>query len=88
MIHVKVRFFPQAVPEQVELELEAGSSVETLLMRVRERVGRDSAKVAFFRKPDQMIVLLNGRVIHASAGWKTPLQEGDEVSFLPPMAGG
>jgi len=88
MIHVRVRVFSQAVPDQEELELGDGSSVETLFMRMRERLGREGLKVAFFSNPDSMIVLLNGRVIHALAGWKTLLQEGDEVAFLPAMAGG
>lgn len=93
MIHVKIRVFSQAVPDQVELELGDGSSLEVLLGRVRERVSREISglknnKIAFLRNPDSIIVLVNGRGIHNLAGWKTLLREGDEVSFLPAMAGG
>ena len=33
-------------------------------------------------------VLVNGRNVHFLAGLDTPLQEGDEVIFIPPAAGG
>ncbi len=33
-------------------------------------------------------VLVNGRNAHFLAGLDTPLQEGDEVIFIPPAAGG
>ena len=93
MIHVRVRVFSQAVPDQVELELEDGSSLEALLGRLREKVSRENAgvndnKITFLSNKGNMIVLLNGMFFYALAGWKTILQEGDEVSLIPAMAGG
>jgi molybdopterin converting factor small subunit len=93
MIGVKVRLFSQATPEEVELKLEEGSSMEVLLLRLRERVWRKSAGprnelMTFLNNTDSMIVLLNGMGIFVLAGWKTILHEGDRVTFLPAMAGG
>jgi molybdopterin converting factor small subunit len=93
MIQVKVKIFSQAIPDYFEVELDDGSSVETLLIRIRERVVRESSgsgshKVAFVNNAGSLVVLLNGLSIFALSGWKTTLQEGDEVSLLPMVAGG
>jgi len=93
MIRVKVRIFSHALPDQVELELEGGSSLETLLLRVKERIRKGNLKdrsnqLAFLNNTGSMIVLLNGMSIYSLSGWKTTLNDGDEVSFLPMVAGG
>jgi molybdopterin converting factor small subunit len=93
MIQIKVKIFSQAIPDYFEIELDDGSSVETLLTRVRERVvqessGSGSHKIAFLNNTGSLVVLLNGLSIYALSGWKTTLQEGDEVSLLPMVAGG
>jgi len=93
MIHVRIRVFSQAIPDQLDLELDDGSSVEVILERVREEMSRENPgvsndQIAFLNSRDNMIVMLNGMVIHALAGWKTILQEGDQVTLLPAMAGG
>lgn len=88
MVHIEVRIFHRAMPEKIELELGDGNSVETLLMRIKESVKAERNMVAFLSNADSLIVLLNGMSIFASDGWKTILHEGDEVSFLPMVAGG
>jgi molybdopterin converting factor small subunit len=93
MVHVKVRIFYQAMPDHGVLELDEGSSVETLLMRVRERAQMERSDtrnviLAFLDNTGSLIVLLNGMSIYSLSGWKTVLHEGDEVSFLPMVAGG
>lgn len=93
MVHVKIRIFYQAMPDQGVLELDDGSSVETLLMRVRERSQKERSDtrnviLAFLDNSGSLIVLLNGMSIYSLSGWKTILQDGDEVSFLPMVAGG
>jgi molybdopterin converting factor small subunit len=37
---------------------------------------------------DGTVVLVNGRNILSLAEWDTQIQEGDEISFLVPVAGG
>lgn len=93
MIHVKVRIFSQAIPNKSEIELKEGSSVETLLARIKEKaiqetLGSDSNKIAFLNNTSTLIVLLNGLSIYSLSSWKTILREGDEVSLLPMVAGG
>ena len=93
MIHVKVRIFSQPIPNKSEIELEDGSSVETLLARIKEKaiqetLGSDSNKIAFLNNTSTLIVLLNGLSIYSLSSWKTILREGDEVSLLPMVAGG
>jgi molybdopterin converting factor small subunit len=92
MIHIKTKIFSQAIPDYSEIELEKGSSVETLLTQVRERAALEnpagSHKTAFLNNTNGLVVLLNGMSIFALSGWKTGLRDGDEVSFLPMFAGG
>lgn len=93
MIHVKTKIFSQAIPDYSEIDLEEGSSVETLLSRVREWVALEnpaagSHKMAFLNNTNGLVVLLNGMSIYALSGWKTRLRDGDEVSLLPMFAGG
>jgi len=93
VVHVQVRIFYQAMPDQGVLELDDGSSVETLRMRIRERVQEECSDMrnvilAFMDNTGSLIVLLNGMSIYSLSGWKTILHEGDEVSFLPMVAGG
>ena len=93
MVHVKARIFSQAMPDHVQVELDDGSSVETLLMRVKEQANKaisdtQDAKIAFLNNTGSLIVLLNGMSIYSLSGWKTVLHEADEVSFLPMVAGG
>jgi molybdopterin converting factor small subunit len=93
MIHVKAKIFSQAIPDYFEIDLEESSSVETLLIRIREWVvlensGSRSHKMAFLNNTGGLVVLLNGMSIYTLAGWKTTLRDGDEVSLLPMFAGG
>ena len=94
MIHVYVRIFSQAIPDRVEIGLEDGSTVESLLSRTKERVHQETpkageSKIAFLNNTGSLVVLLNGMSIYSqAAGWKTLLHDGDVVSFLPMFAGG
>ncbi len=88
MVHVKVRIFHRAAPGKIELELEDGNSVETLLMQIKEKAEPEQNMMAFLSNPDSLIILLNGMSIFSVDGWQTMLREGDEVSLLPMVAGG
>jgi len=93
MVHVEVKIFSQAIPNKTQFELGDGSSVENLLEQIRERISRgnpevSSDKIAFFNNKGSLVVLINGISIYALTGWKTLLQERDEVSILPMVAGG
>jgi len=93
MVHIRVRIFSQAMPDQTEMELHDGSSVEMLLLQIKEKVSQENpevrdSKIAFLDNTGSLIVLLNGMSIYSLSGWKTVLHEADEVSFLPMVAGG
>ena len=90
---VKVRVFSQAMPDQIKVPLGEGTSVEGLLAELKAMTAKESEairdkRLAFLSNAGSLIVLLNGMSIYSLSGWKTVLQHGDEVSFLPMVAGG
>ena len=93
MIEVKIKIFSRPLPEISEFLVEDGTSVGALLSRVQQEAeeGRSEEakrKTAFLKNPAVLVVLMNGQSIYAFSGWKTSLHDGDEVSFLPMVAGG
>ncbi len=82
MVRVRVLFFGPlreitGVPEE-EFEVEEGASLGALFDRYAERHPRMAAM-------RDSIVLARNREFSLSS---TPLAEGDEVAFLPPVSGG
>jgi molybdopterin converting factor small subunit len=63
--------------ELVDLTLPAPASVLDVLSRLRALPGAD-------RLPDRPLAAVNQ--VHARPD--TPVADGDEVAFLPPLAGG
>lgn len=63
---------------ELDLELPAGATVSDLVTGLRSRGG------AWTSIPVAPAVAVN----HAVAPLDTPLAAGDEVAFLPPVAGG
>ncbi|UCC85150.1 MAG: molybdopterin converting factor subunit 1 [Gemmatimonadota bacterium] len=63
--------------EQIELELPQGSTLGALIDDVRARAG-DAAL------PRQLVAAVNREY----ASVETVLHDGDEVAFIPPVAGG
>jgi MoaE-MoaD fusion protein len=81
-MRVRVLFFGQLKDitgvTQEEAELSEGARVEDLF----ERYGRRFPKLAEFRAS------IAASVNQEYAGWRAPLEGGDEVAFLPPVSGG
>jgi molybdopterin converting factor subunit 1 len=81
MVRVKSLFF--AVyrdligADELEFELPEGSTVGALIEIVRTRAGAD-------RLPPSLVVAVN----QDYAPIDTVLHDGDEVAFIPPVAGG
>lgn len=63
---------------ELELELPAGATAGALVRVVRERGG------GFARIPPDPVLAVN----HEYASPAVALRDGDEVAFLPPVAGG
>jgi molybdopterin converting factor subunit 1 len=78
---VKVLFFAiyrdLAGADDLELELPEGASVGQLIETVVDRLGADLS-------PGNLAVAVNQEYVHAG----TVLHDGDEVAFIPPVAGG
>lgn len=64
--------------ESTAVELPDGATVEDLVRALRSRGG------AYASLPDDPPVAVNQRYVAADAS----LESGDEVAFLPPVAGG
>ena len=81
-MRVRVLFFGQLKDitgvTQEDAELSEGARVEDLF----ERYGRRFPKLAEFRAS------IAASVNQEYAGWRAPLESGDEVAFLPPVSGG
>jgi molybdopterin converting factor subunit 1 len=79
---VKTLFFAQyrdfAGSDELTLELPAGARVRDLVARVRAGAGEAA------RLPEQPVVAVNMEY----APLATELRDGDEVAFIPPVAGG
>ena len=79
---VRSLFFAQyrdmAGAEELPVELPEGARVADLVARLREERGGLSSL------PAQPVVAVNMDY----APLATPLREGDEVAFIPPVAGG
>jgi molybdopterin converting factor subunit 1 len=65
--------------EEVEVEVPEGSTVGRLIEEVRTRAGAGAAVL-----PQQLVVAVNREY----AALDAVLRDGDEVAFIPPVAGG
>lgn len=80
MPRVQLRYFAL-------LREQAGRAAETLDSRARtpaELYAELAGRYGFRLAPTQLRVAVNA----AFADWDQPLSEGDEVVFIPPVAGG
>lgn len=81
---LKILFFgalgDKAGSESKSLELASGNTPEAL----RETLARDNPELGWALAEPQVMVAVN----QALADWQTPLADGDEVAFLPPVTGG
>jgi sulfur-carrier protein len=77
---------------QTEIELPDGSTVDALFSYMMRRWGDKLSP--HLLDPSSGVVLphvrimVNGQTIQFLQGMETPLQEGDEVLFLPLVSGG
>lgn len=81
-MHVRVLFFALyrdlAGTGEIMVELPPGATTSTLVHIVRGLGG------GLDRLPESPVVAVN----HEYAPLGTPLHDGDEIAFLPPVAGG
>jgi len=90
---VKVKGFgdmQRFLKEKTSAELKNGAKVSDLLLFLGGRVGVSGViLLGSFRAEDSsLVIILNGRNIHAIQGYETVLKDGDLVSFVPVLVGG
>jgi len=73
-----------------ELEISGPDNLRDLLQKLCDLFGKEFAKKVFKGEAlsDEIIVLVNGRNIHFLQNLDTPLEEDDEISIFPVVAGG
>ena len=72
------------------IELKDEAKIRDLILTLGGKVS--ASKIAYLGgykvEDSNMIVLVNGRNIHALDGYDTVLKEGDLVTFMPVLIGG
>ena len=87
MIGVEIK-----LKEQVSLE-PASAALKDVLRVLKERDKRDQGNLRRFvgddlAPVDGSAILVNGRNILSLQQWETQIHEGDEITFMVPVAGG
>jgi molybdopterin synthase sulfur carrier subunit len=95
MARVSIKFFAnvkEAVgKESMEIDIDDHETLENILRYLCEKFGERLRKIIF--KDDSavmenLIVFVNGENIVAKEGLKTKVNDGDQLIFLTPIAGG
>jgi len=75
---------------KTEIELPDNATVMDLIKTIDKAVSPNFSSVILDdgKLKDQYVVLINGRSIDFLSGLGTRLNNGDEVTFLPPAGGG
>jgi len=87
MIGVEIK-----LKQRVSLE-PASAALKDVLRVLKERDKRDQGNLRRFvgddlAPVDGSAILVNGRNILSLQQWETQIQEGDEITFMVPVAGG
>lgn len=92
---MKVKFFTVlreiTQRREEEIELPNAATVEGLLNLLCERHGRKFTEYVYGeakKARSHLQFLVNGRSTTTLQGFKTKLENGDEVAILPPVGGG
>ena len=95
MVDIKITFLSLLADvtqeEEFILSIDEKSSVKDIIEKLVLRYGKEFENI-ILKSPDflnkYIILGLNGKDIRSYDGLKTIIQEGDEISFLPAIAGG
>jgi len=86
-LRVKVRFvgfLARKIGSELVIEVKDGTTFSEAVFEISRKYGFGPIDLERGSHPDYLIVPLNGRSQHPNV----KLKEGDEISFLPPVAGG
>ncbi len=79
-----VGFLARKIGREIVVNLEEEATFANAVKKISEIYGFGPIDINKGNDPDYLIVLLNGR----SQKPDVKLKEGDEIVFLPPIAGG
>lgn len=90
---IKVRAFGDLISllgSESTIELETDAIFKDLISKLTEKTdsSREGLLEGYEVTGSGLVLLLNGRNIHALKKLQTPLKDGDLVTLLPPAAGG
>lgn len=95
MILIKASFLSLLVDiigkEEISLSFDNTLTIKDLLMRLSSLFGKDFEENIFSAEgklSKYIILVLNGKDIRKYDGLNTIIKDGDEISFLPAIAGG
>ncbi len=90
---IKIKGYGQlkkVIGDNSVIELKDGAKIKELISVLGGKV--ESSKIAYLRdykiEDSNVMVLVNGRNIHALNGYDTVLKESDLITFMPILIGG
>lgn len=77
--------------DEIDLSFDEDSTIKNVLEKLIEMFGKEFENT-IFSSPETLneyiLIGLNGKDIRSIKNLKTPINRGDEVTFLPAIAGG
>ncbi|MFW9867092.1 MAG: MoaD/ThiS family protein [Candidatus Thorarchaeota archaeon] len=77
--------------DEVSLNLDDGSIIRTVLEQLSSRFGDKFEEMIYKNSKDlskYVLITINGEDIRSLNGLETKIQQNDEISFIPAIAGG
>jgi molybdopterin synthase sulfur carrier subunit len=94
-IKITIKFFTTlreiVSKKEEQLEFSRPITVEALLKQLSKIYGKDFVDYVFDELGNvrgHLQILINGRSITTMQGFKTKLNNGDQIAILPPVGGG
>lgn len=85
-------FREYGIEKEYKIELEEGSTFEILMQKLTDRLSQRFRLEVYeemeTNKCLHNLIFLNNRNLFVAGGMKKVLEDGDCISFVPPMAGG
>ncbi|GLS84985.1 molybdopterin synthase sulfur carrier subunit [Paraferrimonas haliotis] len=81
---IKVLFFAQVRERLGQASVEVDASQVSTTEDLRQHLASQSEKWQLVLANDQLLVAVN----QAISNWQSPVADGDEVAFFPPVTGG
>ena len=82
---VKVLFFGRLVDFSENIELNVNrTEIEATPKKIRSLLSEDNVNLGKQLAAAQVLVAVNKVIV----GWDYPINDGDELAFLPPVTGG